>query len=81
MEAGGPNPELDAKLVRVVAALRYYDPMEMDGGAADLIAAVELARVIVANVVTPGWFCDACKIFTGDGRFHLTECRSCGGPR
>jgi len=81
MEVGGPNPELDAKLRDVVSILRDDHPCS--GYAEDLIAAVEQARIIIANVAVPGWLCDnpACRLFNGDGRFHLQACRGCGEPR
>jgi hypothetical protein len=33
------------------------------------------------SLVLPGWDCTSCRVFNGEAKMRLEECRSCGAPR
>jgi hypothetical protein len=50
-------------------------------GVEDEANAVAEAREAIKANLTPGFICEACGVFTGDGKEHQTHCRCCGKER
>ncbi|MHB8387569.1 MAG: hypothetical protein ACYDDA_04995 [Acidiferrobacteraceae bacterium] len=66
---------LDARLA---IAEEIISPHQLNGRVA--IDAIREARQALKDVLLPGWFCEACRVWTGTEK-GATACRACGKDR